>query len=278
MSAYLQALDLHQQILLVCIASCSLLCIFCAAFGALNRCGNSYVAPAPASFYGSRFPQFWVQIIAWLFFAYYLYNAVCLAVSTPQEGGESGIGLREYGFLFFIQFSISFGPVVVIACMPKPVCPKVTWPLAFPCIATGLILLFGFSIIYDASGFAQWLQEVTQCPPYQEVVSDFATGGTGLRILMALAACVLAPIAEECFFRGILYNTLRRWSGPVAAALCSSLFFACIHAAVVQFLPLFLFGIIQCFLYERFRTLWLPILFHFSFNLCSLILVSLFGL
>lgn len=69
-------------------------------------------------------------------------------------------------------------------------------------------------------------------PPEQELLS--AVGVDPLvTVLVILAAVVLAPIGEELFFRGILFQALRRRVGLWAAATISSAVFGVVHVEVI---------------------------------------------
>lgn len=79
------------------------------------------------------------------------------------------------------------------------------------------------------------------------------------RSLMVLTVVVVAPIAEEFLFRGILFQ---RWAvkwGVRPALLLSSLVFGILHANVVG---LTLFGVMMGLFYLQTRTLIVPILCH----------------
>ena len=91
----------------------------------------------------------------------------------------------------------------------------------------------------------------------------------GMMIVMLwLAAVVVAPVAEECFFRGILQNVLRTWYGHRGAAVAAtSAAFAFVHAGQPATLPaIFLLSVLLGCLYERSGNLWSPILVHALFN------------
>ena len=89
--------------------------------------------------------------------------------------------------------------------------------------------------------------------------------------LLALAAVVAAPLAEELFFRGLLYGWLRtRWRWP-AAALVASVVFAAAHGNWELLLPLFLAGIGLCWLYERSGSLWPSVLAHATLNAVAVV-------
>lgn len=69
-------------------------------------------------------------------------------------------------------------------------------------------------------------------PPEQELLS--AVGVDPLvTVLVVIAAVVLAPIGEELFFRGILFQALRRRVGLWASATISSAVFGVVHVEVI---------------------------------------------
>jgi membrane protease YdiL (CAAX protease family) len=71
----------------------------------------------------------------------------------------------------------------------------------------------------------------------------------------ALFVCVVAPIAEEFFFRGFFFGSLIGWRGPWVAAILTSLLFGLAHtgSASPQYLiPLSFLGFVLCMV--RWRT------------------------
>lgn len=80
--------------------------------------------------------------------------------------------------------------------------------------------------------------------------------------------CVLVPIGEEVFFRGFIYNTLRRW-GWVWAVILSSVLFAAVHLQVVHFLPILLLGVVLAVLYQRTGSLVASMMVHGVNNLIA---------
>jgi membrane protease YdiL (CAAX protease family) len=85
--------------------------------------------------------------------------------------------------------------------------------------------------------------------------------------LTLLGAGILAPIAEELFFRGALLTWFRgRFNFPVAMVV-TSLLFGLAHidtAGVVA--SSFIFGLAAAFMFERTKTLWVPIMMHITSN------------
>ena len=87
--------------------------------------------------------------------------------------------------------------------------------------------------------------------------------------LVVIAIVIFAPIAEELFFRGIVFNAWLREAGRPWAYLGSAALFAVIHLSVVSLLPIFLLGLALAWVYERTRTLLAPIVMHATVNAIS---------
>ncbi len=71
-------------------------------------------------------------------------------------------------------------------------------------------------------------------------------------VFVALLVCVMAPIAEELFFRGFTFTALRRRLGMLPAAVVTGMIFGAIHLGGTQIefiVPLMVFGFFLCLLY-----------------------------
>jgi len=86
------------------------------------------------------------------------------------------------------------------------------------------------------------------------------------RLLLAGLAIVLAPMAEEILFRGILYPAIKQAGFPRLALWGVSLLFACVHNNLVTFVPLLVLALTLTALYERTDNLLAPIAAHALFN------------
>jgi membrane protease YdiL (CAAX protease family) len=86
-----------------------------------------------------------------------------------------------------------------------------------------------------------------------------ASSSTVALVAVTVLVCVVAPIAEEFFFRGYFFGALRNWRGVWPAAVLTGLVFGGIHvgSAPVGFLvPLAFFGFLLCLIYDRTRSLY----------------------
>ena len=121
-----------------------------------------------------------------------------------------------------------------------------------------------------------------------------------LRIYLGAFTVVIAPVAEEFIFRGMLYpfvkqfrcpaltRIVRQWGWPRLAWFLRrrawrmlawtgvSFLFALIHWDAAAFVPLFLLALILTWLYERTDSLLAPITAHAFFNTVNLVLLCVF--
>lgn len=94
-------------------------------------------------------------------------------------------------------------------------------------------------------------------------------------VMAVLAIVVLAPIAEEIFFRGVIFNAFLREGGRRWAFLGSSALFAVIHLSLVAAIPIFLLGLALAWVYDRTKNLLAPIAMHIVVNGASVLLALL---
>ena len=92
---------------------------------------------------------------------------------------------------------------------------------------------------------------------------------------LAFFAVVLAPVAEEFIFRGLLYPFIKQLGWPRLALVGVSFLFALIHFDVATFLALFLLALMLTWLHEKTDNLLAPIAVHALFNATNLVMLVL---
>lgn len=86
-------------------------------------------------------------------------------------------------------------------------------------------------------------------------------------ITFLLVGALIAPIAEEIFFRGILYRFFRRWGIPTAVILSTILFILPHSYGTTIPVTQLIGGILFAVSYEIEKNLWVPITIHCLGNL-----------
>jgi membrane protease YdiL (CAAX protease family) len=96
-------------------------------------------------------------------------------------------------------------------------------------------------------------------------------------VLLFLTGGVIAPVAEEVYFRGLVFGYLRRW-GFATALLLSTAIFAGLHPSGAG-MPLtqLVGGLVFAAAYEKERNLLVPIVIHTLGNLALFSLPYILG-
>lgn len=81
-----------------------------------------------------------------------------------------------------------------------------------------------------------------------------------------LAAGLSGPIAEEIFFRGIVFGYFRR-HGFITAAILSTFFFVFAHSSVTLPVTQLIGGLVFCWFYEKTGSLITPMIIHITGNM-----------
>ena len=134
-------------------------------------------------------------------------------------------------------------------------------------IGASIFLPFGWALQMGSAEFLKHLPGLPFNPEEQQAVQTLRVAATlGQRIVLGMATIVLAPIAEELLFRGVLYSWIRHLGYPKLALWITALIFALMHLNPATFLPLALLAVLLAVLYERTGNLLAPIAAHSFFN------------
>ncbi len=118
------------------------------------------------------------------------------------------------------------------------------------------------------------LEKIGWPPEDQRAVEVFAHAKSWwLRGYLAFFAAVLAPVAEEFIFRGVLFPFVKQLGWPRLAWLGVSFLFALIHLNAPTFVPLFVLALVFTWLYEKTGCLLAPIAAHSLFNTVNLVIL-----
>ena len=99
-------------------------------------------------------------------------------------------------------------------------------------------------------------------------------GPSCVQALLAFCLIVVAPFAEELFFRGLALRAFESRFSSRAAVVCSAVLFATIHLQVLQFPALLLFGLILGALASRNGRLGENICAHAAFNATTVVILA----
>jgi membrane protease YdiL (CAAX protease family) len=98
-----------------------------------------------------------------------------------------------------------------------------------------------------------------------QINQTYATTAWGY-IFFAIAALIFAPIMEELFFRGIIFQKLAIRQNTAKALIISASLFAIVHFRS-DVISLFSIGVTLAILYLKTKQIIVPIICHFVYNL-----------
>jgi len=162
---------------------------------------------------------------------------------------------------------------------------EINWRDAFglrdPRLKSSLALTVALLVLFIAPATWWWqeisAQTLTQLGwpvEDQSAVTMFkGIKGWGEYAYLSFFTIVLAPVAEELIFRGILYPFVKQLGFPKLALFGTSFLFALIHADKAIFIPLFVLALALTWLYEKTGSLLAPIVAHSLFNAANLVIL-----
>ena len=202
--------------------------------------------------------------------------------------GEAGV--------YYSTVVLQVGFSIAVLWVARKIRVKISLVNVFSSIKTGLIYFISATSVLACGGCISILYKLITGEDIekQQAVSLFMDiDALWLRIFAGFSIIVLAPIAEELFFRGLLYPCMKGWIARyigvsntssdidsfrnkvalVASAILVSILFSLIHSSVFAFLPIFIMGIILICAYEKTNSILAPITTHMLFNFANVLII-----
>ncbi|HEX4645589.1 MAG TPA: type II CAAX endopeptidase family protein [Verrucomicrobiae bacterium] len=214
-----------------------------------------------------------MRLLAWLLICF---CSIVILTSTVQLFTGAAIGRNS--ILGLVISSMSFhGSVLVLV----PIflrregisvseafgfsTPRIERAIMLGVLAAVFFVPIGFVLQQASSWAITTLLHMT--PVREQAVQTITENRTWIRrVCLAVFAILVAPVAEETLFRGILYSTIKQMGHPRLAMWGVAVLFGLIHMNLETFVPLTIFGALLTLLYERTGNLLSPILAHSLFN------------
>ncbi len=108
--------------------------------------------------------------------------------------------------------------------------------------------------------------------PSSQIDRLIMEGDISTNILLVIVVLV-APFAEEVFFRGYLYSAFKKAWGINAGLFLSSLLFAMAHMELYSFIPIFAIGWMLAYIFEKTKSLFPIIFLHAVYNLILILIL-----
>jgi len=142
-------------------------------------------------------------------------------------------------------------------------------------LLAGGVLALALPMVLGLQHFSAHALERLGWPPEDQRAVELIANAKSwwLRGYLAFFAMVLAPVAEEFIFRGVLFPFIKQLGWPKLAWLGVSFLFALIHFNAPSFVPLFALALVFTWLYEKSDCLLASITAHSLFNTANLVIL-----
>ena len=130
-----------------------------------------------------------------------------------------------------------------------------------------LIILSGISISIFYNTLVYFINSVIH------ITDDYIISDIPLFTLI-LTTGIMGPILEELLFRGIVYNRLKIYLSHKKSVIITSILFSIMHLPnIINVIYTFFLSFILIYLYDKYKSLKISILFHIIINITVIFLV-----
>lgn len=137
-------------------------------------------------------------------------------------------------------------------------------------LVAALAVFADIAISYFIGGF----NIIQYFPDYQVLMQGFTDTPV---ILQVIAVGIVAPVAEEFLMRGVVLNRLLGYVRVLPAILIQAALFGILHMNLLQGLYAGVLGIMLGYVYIKYGSLLMTIVFHITLNTLSVLLPESFA-
>lgn len=138
------------------------------------------------------------------------------------------------------------------------------WKIIVSCLLLGVVGQFSILLILSIIPFpAEWL---TLLEDNSQLILESPM------LIRVLSVAIVAPLAEEIIFRACIQGSLQRGMPKWAAIVIASLVFGVMHGTPIGIIYASVLGVLMGWLYAEFDSIVPSMLFHFTYNLTSLLI------
>lgn len=215
-----------------------------------------------------------------------LHSVIAIALMFEVMGIVTSIALAVSAEAVWIARTIAYGLVGIIAWVAMndfltvrevPARDIWRWQNAkarlSPWLALAAALLVGFALAGCAYLYLELLRALPATTEMMVQVDELNDKYSSSRLWILILAVGLAPVAEEYFFRGLLFRSLDREMHEGKAIFISSAYFALFHPPI-SWVPVFFLGVLSAWIFKRSGRLLPSVVLHMAYNFAVVMFVN----
>lgn len=215
----------------------------------------------------------WKFIDNWVAIFLLVLIDIALLIAASQNLGTD---LAQSAALILIQLSYLIPVLIVFAYRRVHLTSLGFGWFEWNTLALGCgLVIASYMVIIVHNGILYLLGVKTQG---EEILQLF--NGLDAPVWLIVVGVIFAPIVEEIFFRGFLFQGFRQKYGWIKGGLISAAVFGLAHLDPVALIPTFILGFVLAYVYHRSNSVWPGVILHMlvnSFGFCSLYAVTQFA-
>jgi len=131
-----------------------------------------------------------------------------------------------------------------------------------------LLLILAINFIYVFV-----MTSVFKIAPPENKIAELVENGNVSSTILLIVVSLIAPVCEELFFRGFIFQAFRENWGVFAGLFISSILFAAAHLELYNFIPLMAIGWVLAYIFHKTKSLFPVIFLHSIYNLLMILVL-----
>ncbi len=195
------------------------------------------------------------------------FEAALRAASPNSEDAANSLSLKNAGMISLIgnTVALSLG-VLFIYILSGNARTSLQLKVVGARLAAASVILGAALNLFSDSAIKIAPFPESMIKSYNETYSFL---GEGNALVEFVAIALVAPVVEETFFRGAVYETLKRGMPRAAAIAISAVMFGAAHGNLISFIFTSLLGVVLALALDATRSTYVPMMIHISFNASS---------
>ncbi|MDD3520493.1 MAG: CPBP family intramembrane metalloprotease [Actinomycetota bacterium] len=117
------------------------------------------------------------------------------------------------------------------------------------------------------------MTNVFKIAPPENKIAELVENGNVSSTILLIVVSLIAPICEELFFRGFIFQAFKQSWGVFAGLFISSFLFAAAHLELYNFIPLMAIGWVLAYIFHKTKSLFPVIFLHSVYNLLMILVL-----
>ncbi|HCW32861.1 MAG: hypothetical protein UT55_C0001G0002 [Candidatus Peregrinibacteria bacterium GW2011_GWE2_39_6] len=155
----------------------------------------------------------------------------------------------------FFKYKNNLGDFGLVKIKVRTILLRVAQGFLFYYLVSSIFVQIILSYDLQIPGYGQ---QASHIPLFGDSIFGFLIGG--------LIIVILAPLVEEVFFRGYVYQFFKKYFNVFWGSIFASLLFSLFHFEFQVLIPIFILGLVLNWLFEKSGSLWTSIAFHMLNN------------